>query len=621
MNFSKNYKKISLLLVISILSVNLSFLIIPKKVNAQADVFWDSAGATMATTFYTVAVPAQQTSLTAIAGSVGASAASNGLSSGNSTLSLAWDKVGLPTLNALIKDAALGFLQGITQATVNWINSGYKGTPIFIADPAKFLSDTANQTIGEMVLDNPDLSFLCSPFQAQVKIALGLSYPTFAQQITCTLPGMLTNVNNAVNSASVSISASANPQNVWVDWLNLTQNPQNDPIGSYLIAKAAIDAQIVSNQNSKTLELGWGQGALSFTNCYDTYQGTDGQTVGTQSPEYIQGTEEPEPPYINGVTVKTVPHCSASTPGAIITNMLGFKANQPGETTQLQAAMANGLSDSINTILGALVNSAIASLQNGILTPASSNDPYTTALANADSQIQTEYNTDMSDVNNNTFSDNDVLGSGYNQDSGLSTTSTSSVSGVYSSDPIYQYRYNDATRLNGLIDAETEYQNDLGITENVLSTGRTEFVAARTCNTSYSSSTTFLRATEIQSNIIANIDGVDYTGNAPINWSLTKIQNLIQVSNNNLSLLNTAAEAVSSASSYQNLVDAMTPINTASGTFDNPDTAPITYVKQWLTLVQSQYSTPPCLINIHPALSISTSSLSSGTTVSVTSSQ
>ncbi len=614
----KKYKKIFLFLIIFVIFINISYVIIPSKVNAQTDpvvdAFWTLGGKQWVLN-QTTTVPAQAASLTSIAGFVNPATAH---------LNSTWDIFKNFSLgdaaSLLANKLALTLVQNLTQATVSWINGGFQGQPMFIADPAKLLSDTANQTIGNMILNNPDLNFLCAPFQAQVKIALGLSYPTFAQQITCTLPGILNNVNNAVNSASVNVSV--NTQNVWTNWLQTTQNPQDDPIGSYLIAKASIDAQVTSDQNAKTQELNWGQGALTFSNCYDTYQDMSGATVGTQSPTYIKGTQPPATPTDIG-GVRTVQHCSVATPGAIITNMLGFQANSAGNIAELQGALGNGVDTILGSLLSALVNDAESAITGGILNNNNSqaDQNYASTLANAEKLAEEQYANQSNQANTGNVDLGSLLGPGFESQQATTSTSISVVPGIDTSDPLYTEKYNSAVRLNNLIDSETEYQNDLGIAQNVLTTGRAEFVTARTCNTGYSSSTTFLRANQIQSNVITNIDGIGYSGNAPIQWNLYKIQTLIDASNKNLDLINTAESALESATNVGQIADAMTPINSASGNFDSPATTSVAYVKQWLMLVKNNYSIAPCLINIDPALNISTSSLSSGTTVTVTSSQ
>jgi hypothetical protein len=615
----KKYKKIFLFITISIIFINISYVIIPNKVNAQSDPlldgFWTLGGSQWVLN-QTTTVPAQAASLTSIAGFVNPATAH---------LNSTWDifkNFSLEDAASLLANKlALTLVQNLTQATVSWINGGFQGQPMFIADPAKLLSDTANQTIGNMILNNPDLNFLCAPFQAQVKIALGLSYPTFAQQITCTLPGILNNVNNAVNSASVNVSV--NTQNVWTNWLQTTQNPQDDPIGGYLIGIEGIDAQVTSDQNAKTQELSWGQGALTFSNCYDTYQDMSGATVGNKSDTYIQGTQPPATPTdIAAGGVRTVQHCSVATPGAIITNMLGFQANSAGNMSELQAALGNGVDTILGSLLSALAKDAESAITGGILNNNNSqaDQDYTSALANADKLAEEQYANQSDQANTGNVDLGSLLGTGFEQPQ-ATTTVPSVVPGIDTSDPLYTEKYDSAVRLNNLIDSETEYQNDLGITANVLSTGRAEFVTARTCNTGYSSSTTFLRADQIKSNVITNIDGIGYTGNTPIQWNLYKIQTLIDASNKNLDVINTAESALESATNVGQIADAMTPINTESGNFNSPSTTSIAYVKQWLTLVKNNYSIAPCLINIDPALNISTSSLSSGTTVIGTSSQ
>ena len=208
MNLKKSFtKKISFLVIIAIIAINFSFFAVPKKANAGIEdwplMAWNNIQTTI-NTFW----------------------ANFGKYSFESVMSGITHQLGLQLVRA------------ITDETVSWINSGFQGQPAFIADPGTLLSKSANQTIGNMLYNDPSLNFLCSPFKFQVKIALGLNfgaYKPFKSSISCTLTSVINNVGNSING--------------WDDWISMTQNPQNNPIGAYLLANQVILSSLFRNMD------------------------------------------------------------------------------------------------------------------------------------------------------------------------------------------------------------------------------------------------------------------------------------------------------------------------------------------------------------------------------------
>ena len=76
-------------------------------------------------------------------------------------------------------------IRQFTLSVVNWINSGFKGNPSFVTNTEQFLLNTADITVGDFLMNEPALDFLCDPFKIQVKLAIGLQYRPFKQQIEC----------------------------------------------------------------------------------------------------------------------------------------------------------------------------------------------------------------------------------------------------------------------------------------------------------------------------------------------------------------------------------------------------------------------------------------------------
>ncbi len=152
---------------------------------------------------------------------------------------------------------AKNILRGITAQTVTWINTGFKGNPAYLTDPEQFfLSQADNIASTFLTIVTPRL---CSPFRAQVRLALVQNYmQETAPQGICTLGGIERNFNNFTNDFE---------QGGWDSWFMVTQNSNNNPYGSYQNAKNTLSAQIGNKQVLKNKELDQGGGFLSFKKC------------------------------------------------------------------------------------------------------------------------------------------------------------------------------------------------------------------------------------------------------------------------------------------------------------------------------------------------------------------
>ncbi len=507
-----------------------------------------------------------------------------------------------PALAAAAKTLAKNLILQLTEATVNWINSGFQGNPAFVADPADFLAQTADQTVGQFLMESSDLRFLCAPFQAQVKIALGLGYSQpFYKSISCTLTGAITNVQNAVNSFT---SAGG-----WQNWIQITQ-PQNNPVGAFLLAKSELDSQIEGRKAAASAELNFGQGALSYKDCTDTTYDTTGNVVSTKrysGSNFFSATASGSGRGTNQ-TVKT--SCKVTTPGKVVVDMLGFKATSDLRQLELEAALGNGIDTVLSSLANALLTKGLQAIQNGILGDNSSaNNQYNTQLGTTIGQIPTNYNNQLVNIANATsslyFGDqfnayNSLYGNGFGQSfSNVNTGPGTPYDGGNINDPYARERGTAINSINNLENYEATYQNAYLTATNVLSSGRGVFVGARNCNAAYSDPNSALRALQIDANVVTNIDGTPNSDRnvAQIPWNLTDIGNLVAVSNQHVALLDTARTAVAAASSTDAINLAMLPVNSTAFNTSNP-TNVITNIKTWMTGMQNNYSTSACPINL-----------------------
>lgn len=86
----------------------------------------------------------------------------------------AWAPFGfciIPSLDAMAFCFVNQVIDYIGQATVEWIKTGFKGSPAFIDDPEKFFTNAVDSVAGQLLNQISD-GLLCSPWRAQIQLKL-----------------------------------------------------------------------------------------------------------------------------------------------------------------------------------------------------------------------------------------------------------------------------------------------------------------------------------------------------------------------------------------------------------------------------------------------------------------
>ena len=193
----------------------------------------------------------------------GATVVTTGVSAGANTISTAlqgslWAKtfVGDALANALAKS----MIRSLTAQTVKWINSGFKGNPAYVTDPANFFQNTGDQAASFVLSNNGVLSKLCSPWKAQVRLSIAKSYVDYTNpSYSCSLGQIEQNYNTFVNNFSQGGG--------WDTWFQVTQNSNNNPFGAYLTAETSLESHVNSNIQKYTDQINRGNGFLSYERC------------------------------------------------------------------------------------------------------------------------------------------------------------------------------------------------------------------------------------------------------------------------------------------------------------------------------------------------------------------
>lgn len=257
-------------------------------------------------------------------------------------------------LDPLVSVMSEMLLQQMTNSIVNWINSGFEGSPSFIQNPGAFFLDLADQATGAFI--SGDLAELCSPFSIDLRIALSFKYhPRLQQRYACTLGTIIANSKNAVENASINGFTSGDfKQGGWPAFVSLTTEPQNNIYGAYIQADSDLSFRVASKQLQQKEELNQGRGFLSKRVCHrvtkvDDDTGDTGPTAGTT---IIDDSGDTGPTAGEEV-------CEIVTPGSAIAGMLQKQLDIPVEKL--------GLADEIGEIINALfAQLATQVLQQGL---------------------------------------------------------------------------------------------------------------------------------------------------------------------------------------------------------------------------------------------------------------
>jgi len=225
-------------------------------------------------------------------------------------------------LDGLAWTLAQKMVSGMVASLVDWINSGFSGSPAFVQDLQGFLLQTADQAFGEYLQSLGGFgSFICSPFRLDVQISLALQYDQSRKDqpaATCTLSGIVDNIEGFIGGSF--------EEGGWKDWFKLSSAPEvYTPYGSALSAQAGARVQLLNAEGEAIKVLDFGDGFLSGEIC---------EMVSGPS-----GTQE---------------DCFITKPGQIISEALSFNL----DTGRQSLIAADEMNEIISALFGQLANKA-----------------------------------------------------------------------------------------------------------------------------------------------------------------------------------------------------------------------------------------------------------------------
>ena len=303
------------------------------------------------------------------------------------------DKVAFIFANAAI--------QTISSSIVDWINSGFDGSPAFVQDLRRHFTDLGNEVFGAYI-NEIGAGFLCSPFSHKIKQSLEIQLAVaesggrnarraqFRRANQCTLDDVLDNIGASIEEFRNDFSKGG-----WPVWIEVTK-ARNNEIGAYLIVRQELFRRQGQEIQERREELVFGRGFLSWKKkcgLYDKPPGTDqtkppGPNDGVDyTPNYDNDEFDDADDIWTGDCIDSTAG-QIQTPGSVIENQL----NNTLDAGQRRLQVADEVNEIISALFGQLVNQALGGL-NGLF-GASRSAPgapsYTSRLGSENPDIERE---------------------------------------------------------------------------------------------------------------------------------------------------------------------------------------------------------------------------------------
>lgn len=374
----KTKKLISALLVVSIISPAVLFSTSPKQAQAQA-------GSTAAISVPVADIPQEQASWLSYA------LHGTNTSSTITDTGLHVKDFAIEIGKQLLKVAAKRLLAQMTQATINWINSGFHGSPLFLENPESFFKDIAKSEIRNLV-DMIGYDTFRFPFGKETALNVIDSYKRqFSTNAEYTLsrvindPDLLVRYRNDFNYGG------------WNGFLINTQYPQNNYLGFNMIVQENLASRLEGTLQAPAQKvqslLQQGMGFLSPQTCPDNPKYNNGVNEFLR-PSFNESRYDKEHPFdpstgpsgslqwsqakararADWAEANTCPGGLVSTtPGSVAANQVFSAINVPFLTTALDGALGNSLAAIFDALINKLMSDGLTALA-GTINPGPSED-------------------------------------------------------------------------------------------------------------------------------------------------------------------------------------------------------------------------------------------------------
>lgn len=159
---------------------------------------------------------------------------------------------------------ARAIVSSMVASLVDWINSGFQGSPAFITDLQGFLLETLDKKAFEIIEKlGGDASFLCTPFRLNIQIALSIQY----DNTRVNRPYRGCSVSNFIGGFEDFLNGVQN-ENFLRNWVTLTANPEKyTPYGQLIEGRTALERELAEAKQRANTENNWGSGYQSGKIC------------------------------------------------------------------------------------------------------------------------------------------------------------------------------------------------------------------------------------------------------------------------------------------------------------------------------------------------------------------
>jgi hypothetical protein len=239
------------------------------------------------------------------AGATGATAVSTGY--------LAQVKPKLDGIQWLIAKVAI---QAITKSMVNWINSGFNGSPAFVTNLDQNLLSVSDGVANSFfsALSNNTGNGVVSPFQNLVTQQLRNSYYSTGRS-----SGGGYDLNKFSNNPAGFLAGNFVANGGFNAWFAAVGNNSNNPYGAAYDAQNQLNAAVYQATTNRLNELNWGKGFMSW-----------------------RGPCTSKAPAAAATSLSTADNCtqySIKTPGSIVEDSLGITVNSPFQIRLIRSSV------------------------------------------------------------------------------------------------------------------------------------------------------------------------------------------------------------------------------------------------------------------------------------------
>ncbi len=299
-------------------------------------------------------------------------------------------------LDAIATNIAKATLQKFTQSTVQWINSGFEGDPLYVRDPQSFFRSIAQEQIGTITLS---IEGSGAPFARSLAQSLILS------QLADFQVAMKYNIDSYLGTSRAQQYAFDFEVGGWDAWILQTQYPQNNPFGASINVANEVSKRLAGTEKSVGQiaqdEIDQGAGFLGLKECvdptdwergtgfnpdqeYDPFLGMTPDEFAALTPaERAQIENDATNAYLEYISAEraeyekkhTCKRWETRTPGKAIADQLNISLG----SSVRQAELADELNESISVIFDSLVSEFLTNGLSALGDDTSAGSTYTSS--------------------------------------------------------------------------------------------------------------------------------------------------------------------------------------------------------------------------------------------------